>query len=384
MKFETRAIHAGQLPDPTTGAVIVPVYQTSTFAQDGLGVHKGYEYSRSGNPTRFALEQAVASLEEGKFGLAFASGLAATAAVLNLFQSGDNIVVGDDLYGGTYRLFEKVYKKFGITPTFVDFDDLAAFKKAIQPNTKMVWIETPTNPLLKLIDIQALAKITKKAGVLLAVDNTFASPYFQKPLLLGADIVVHSTTKYIAGHSDLIGGAIVVNNEEMYQQLKFYQNATGAVPGPWDCWLAIRGLRTLSVRMREHDHNGRYLAAFLNTHPKVKKVYYPGLTDHPQHKLAKKQMGGFGGMISIELKGGLKAVEAFVKELRIFRLGESLGGVESLMTYPAKMSHGSVPREERLARGITDEFLRISVGIENKEDLKEDLARALKAIGKRP
>ena len=250
MKFETRAIHVGQLPDPTTGAVIVPVYQTSTFAQEGLGIHKGYEYSRTGNPTRFALEQVIASLEDGKFGLAFASGLAATAAVLTLFQAGDHIVVGDDLYGGSYRLFEKVFKKFGLEPTFVDFDDINAFKAAIRPNTRMVWIETPTNPLLKLIDIRELARITKKAGVLLAVDNTFASPYFQKPLLLGADIVVHSTTKYIAGHSDLIGGAVVLNDEEIFKQLKFYQNATGAVPGPWDVWLTIRGVRTLSVRMR--------------------------------------------------------------------------------------------------------------------------------------
>ncbi len=380
MKFETRAIHVGQLPDPTTGAVIVPVYQTSTFAQDGLGIHKGYEYSRSGNPTRFALEQAIASLEEGKFALAFASGLAASAAVLTLFQAGDHIVVGDDLYGGSYRLFEKVFKKFGIEPTFVDFDDLGAFKDAIRPNTKMVWIETPTNPLLKLIDIKALSRITKKAGVFLAVDNTFASPYLQRPLLLGADIVVHSTTKYIAGHSDLIGGAVVVNDEELFKNLKFYQNAAGAVPGPWDCWLTIRGLRTLSVRMREHNANASYLAKFLAKHPRVKKVYYPGLPSHPQHALAKRQMSGFGGMISIELKGGVKAVKRFVKALKIFRIGESLGGVESLMTYPAKMSHGSVPHEERLARGITDDFLRISVGIENREDLRDDLKNALASI----
>ena len=380
MRFETRAIHVGQLPDPTTGAVIVPVYQTSTFAQDGLGVHKGYEYSRTGNPTRAALEQAIASLEDGKFGLAFASGLAASSAVLNLFQSGDHIIVGDDLYGGSYRLFEKVYKKFGITPEFVDFDDLDAFRKAIRPNTKMIWIETPTNPLLKLIDIKELSSITAKAGVLLAVDNTFASPYLQQPLSLGADIVIHSTTKYIAGHSDLIGGALVVNNTELYEKLKFYQNATGATPGPWDCWLTIRGLRTLSVRMREHNANAAYLAEYLKHHPKVKAVYYPGLSSHPQYELAKKQMSGFGGMVSIELHGGLSAVEKFVKALKIFRLGESLGGVESLMTYPAKMSHGSVPREERLALGITDDFLRVSVGIENKEDLKEDLENALKAV----
>ena len=382
MRFETRAIHVGQLPDPTTGAVIVPVYQTSTFHQEGLGVHKGYEYSRTGNPTRSALEQAVASLEEGRFGLAFASGLAASAAVLTLFKNGDGVVVGDDLYGGSYRLFEKVFNKFGIKATYADMDDVASFKKAIRRNTKLVWVETPTNPLLKLIDLRKLAAITKKAGVLLAVDNTFASPYLQKPLLLGADIVVHSTTKYIAGHSDLIGGAVVVNDEKLFQQLKYYQNAVGAVPGPWDCWLTIRGLRTLSIRMREHNANALYLAKFLAKHPRVKKVHYPGLPSHPDHALAKRQMSGFGGMISIELKGGVAAVEAFVKALRIFRLGESLGGVESLMTYPARMSHGSVPREERYARGITDEFLRISVGIEHKEDLKEDLVRALAAIGK--
>ncbi len=380
MKFETQAIHVGQLPDPTTGAVIVPVYQTSTFHQHGLGEHKGYEYSRTGNPTRTALEQVIAALEEGRFGLAYASGIAASAAVLTLFKAGDNIVVGDDLYGGSYRLFEKVFKKFGLTITYADMDDLDSFRKAITPETRLVWVETPTNPLLKLIDLKALAAITRKAGVLLAVDNTFASPYFQKPLLLGADIIVHSTTKYIAGHSDLIGGAVVVSDEELYKQLKYYQNATGATPGPWDCWLTIRGLRTLSVRMREHNANAVYLAKFLQAHPRVKKVHYPGLPSHPQHKLAKKQMSGFGGMIGIELHGGLKAVKRFVKPLRIFRLGESLGGVESLMTYPAKMSHGSVPREERLARGITDDFLRISVGIENKEDLKEDLAAALAAI----
>jgi cystathionine gamma-synthase/cystathionine gamma-lyase len=382
MRFETRAIHEGQLPDPATGSVIVPVYQTSTFHQDGLGVHKGYEYSRTGNPTRTALEKAVASLEEGRFGLAYASGVAASAAVLTLFKRGDHVVVGDDLYGGSYRLFEKVFRKFGLDVTYADMDEIASFKKAIKKNTRLVWVETPTNPLLKLIDLKALSAITKKAGVLLAVDNTFASPYLQKPLLLGADIIVHSTTKYIAGHSDLIGGAVVVNDEELYHDLKYYQNATGATPGPWDCWLTIRGLRTLSIRMREHNENAMYLAKFLEAHPRVKQVYYPGLASHPQHELAKKQMSGFGGMISIELKGGTAAVEPFVKALKIFRLGESLGGVESLMTYPAKMSHGSVPREERLARGITDDFLRISVGIEHKEDLKEDLDNALAAIGK--
>ena len=381
MRFETRAIHDGQQPDPLTGAVIVPVYQTSTYQQDGLGVHKGYEYSRTGNPTRTALETAVASLEEGRFGLAYASGVAASAAVLTLFQSGDHVVVGDDLYGGSYRLFEKVFRKFGIEATYADIDDPESFRKQIRKNTKLVWVETPTNPLLKLIDLRELSAITKEAGVLLAVDNTFASPYLQKPLLLGADIVVHSTTKYIAGHSDIIGGAVVVNNEELYQQLKYYQNATGATPGPWDCWLTIRGLRTLSLRMREHSENALYLAKFLEGHPRVKKVIYPGLSSHPQHELAKRQMSGFGGMISIELHGGVTAVESFAKALKLFFLGESLGGVESLVTYPAKMSHGSVAREERYRRGITDEFLRISVGIEHKEDLKEDLKNALAAIG---
>lgn len=380
MRFETRCIHEGQQPDPATGAVIVPVYQTSTFHQDGLGVHKGYEYSRSGNPTRTALEKAVASVEDGKHGFAFASGLAATAAVLTLFQTGDEIVVGDDLYGGSYRLFEKVFKKFGITPVYADQDDVASFEKAITPRTKLVWVETPTNPILKLIDLKALAAITKKKGVLLAVDNTFASPYFQKPLNLGADIVVHSTTKYIAGHSDIIGGAVIVNDEELAKQLKFYQNATGAVPGPWDCFLVQRGLRTLAIRMKEHEKNAIEIAAWLEKHPRVKKVYFPGLKSHPQHELARRQMTGFGAMISIEMNGGLAAVSDFVKALRIFRLGESLGGVESLMTYPAKMSHGSVPKEERVKMGISDDFLRLSIGIENVEDLREDLERAFAAI----
>ena len=380
MRFETRAIHDGQQPDPLTGAVIPAVYQTSTYRQDGLGIHKGYEYSRTGNPTRTVLEASIASLEEGKFGLAYASGVAATAAVLTLFQSGDHIVAGSDLYGGSWRLFEKVYRKFGITTSYADLDNLDAFKKLIKRNTKLVWVETPTNPMLKLVDLRGLSKITKEAGVLLAVDNTFASPYLQRPLRLGADIIVHSTTKYIAGHSDLIGGAVVVNDKKLYQQLKYYQNATGATPGPWDCWLTIRGLRTLSLRMREHSENALHLAKFLENNDQVKRVIYPGLPSHPQHELAKKQMSGFGGMISIELRGGVAAVKAFTKALKLFFLGESLGGVESLITYPAKMSHGSVPRKERYRRGITDGFLRISVGIENKLDLEADLARALASL----
>ncbi len=383
MRFETRAIHEGQAADAATGSVIVPVYQTSTFRQEGIGVHKGYEYSRTGNPTRTALEKALASLEEGHFGFAFASGVAASAAVLGLFQKGDHVVVGDDLYGGTYRLLEKVFRKWGLEVTYADIDSVDSFEKVIQKNTRLIWVETPTNPLLKIIDLKALSRIAKKSGVLLAVDNTFASPYFQKPLLLGADIVVHSTTKYIAGHSDIIGGGVIVNDENLGHELKFLQNATGAVPGPWDCWLTIRGIRTLSIRMREHATNAVYLANFLTQHPAVAKVHYPGLPTHPNHAVAKEQMGGFGGMISIELKGGYDAVEAFVGRLKLFAIGESLGGVESLITYPAKMSHGAFPREERLKLGITDNFLRISVGIENKEDLKEDLENALAVIGKK-
>lgn len=377
MEFETRAIHEGQKPDPQTGAVIVPIYLTSTYEQEAIGQHKGYEYSRTGNPTRQALEDALASLENAKFGLAFASGLAATTTVLSLLKTGDHIVAGDDLYGGTYRLLEKVVKNWGVDTTYVDIDNINDFESAIQSNTKLIWIETPTNPLLKIIDIAALANFAHHNNIILVVDNTFASPYFQQPLNLGADIVVHSTTKYLGGHSDIIGGAVVTSNEELYQQLKFYQNAIGAVPSPFDSWLVLRGIKTLAVRMREHEKNALFLAKYLEKHPKVARIYYPGLPTHEQYHLAKEQMSGFGGMISLELKGGLTEVERFASRLQLFLLAESLGGVESLLCYPAKMTHGSLPEAERLKRGIKENLVRLSVGIEHYLDLQADVENAL-------
>ncbi|MFZ4396981.1 MAG: cystathionine gamma-synthase [Kiritimatiellia bacterium] len=377
MKFETRAIHDGQAPDPVTGAVTVPVFQTSTYQQDAIGIPRGFEYSRTGNPTRQALEEALASLENGTHGLAFASGVAATTAVLQLLRPGDHVLAGDDIYGGTYRLLEKVYRPWGLHVDYADVTNPAAFAAAILPNTRLIWIETPTNPLLKIADIAALAGVAQQAGALLVVDNTFASPYFQRPLELGAHIVVHSTTKYLGGHSDVIGGAVVTNLEDEFKQLKFYQNAAGAVPGPWDCWLVLRGLKTLAIRMREHERNALQLARFLEDHPAVERVYYPGLPSHPQHARAAGQMSGFSGMISLELKGGFAAVERFVARLTLFTLGESLGGVESLVCYPPRMTHASFPPEERRRRGIRDNLVRLSVGIENADDLEADLLRAL-------
>ncbi|QLE54391.1 cystathionine gamma-synthase [Nostoc sp. TCL26-01] len=377
MEFETKAIHEGQQSDPQTGAVIVPIYLTSTYEQAAIGQHKGYEYSRTGNPTRHALEVALAAIENAKFGLAFASGLAATTTVLSLLKSGDHIVAGDDLYGGTYRLLERVVKNWGVTTTYVDIDDIANFETAIQPNTKLIWVETPTNPLLKIIDIAALANIAHQQNIILVVDNTFASPYFQKPLELGADIVVHSTTKYLGGHSDIIGGAAVTSHQQIYTELKFYQNAIGAVPSPFDSWLVLRGIKTLAVRMKEHEKNALLLAKFLEQHPKVDRIYYPGLPSHEQHELAKSQMSGFGGMISLELKGGFAEVEKFASHLKLFLLAESLGGVESLLCYPAQMTHGSLPETERYKRGINDNLIRLSVGIENVLDLQADLENAL-------
>ncbi|MFH1239571.1 MAG: PLP-dependent aspartate aminotransferase family protein [bacterium] len=361
MRFETKAIHEGQKPDPATGAVIVPVYQTSTYQQKAIGKHKGYEYSRTGNPTRTALEESLAALEGGKYGLAFASGVAATTAVLNLLKPGDHIIAGDDLYGGTYRLLEKVFKRWGLEVSYADVDDINSFTQAIRKNTRMIWIESPTNPLLKVINIKKLALKLSKKNILLAVDNTFATPYFQRPLELGADIVVHSTTKYLAGHSDIIGGAVITSKRSIYKEIKFYQNAAGAVPGSWDSWLVLRGIKTLGIRMREHQNNAKYLAGYLKNHPQVERVYYPG----------------FSGMISFELKGGLREVEIFLSGLRIFLLAESLGGVESLVCYPPRMTHVSMSEEERLKRGIKNNLIRLSVGIEHKSDLKEDLEIAL-------
>ena len=375
-KFETRAIHDGQPSDPSTGAVIVPVYQTSTYQQQSIGKHKGFEYSRTGNPTRQALETALASLEGGKYGLAFGSGMAATDAVLQLLTSGDHVLALEDLYGGTYRILEKVFKPWGLQTDY--FIDIPSLKQAIRPNTKLIWIETPTNPLLKIVDIRKIADIAKKNKIILVVDNTFATPYFQQPLALGADIVVHSTTKYLGGHSDVIGGAVIMSSKSYYEKIKFYQNAAGAVPGPWDCWLTLRGIKTLSVRMRQHEENALTLAKYLSKHPKIANVYYPGLKTHPGYSIAKKQMSGFSGMLAIELKGGIRAVDKFISKLQVFILAESLGGIESLVCYPPEMTHASLPREERLRRGIKDNLLRLSVGIEHIDDLLADLEQALK------
>jgi cystathionine gamma-lyase len=377
MKFSTRAIHAGQEPDPTTGSVMTPIYQTATYAQAGLGENKGFEYSRSGNPTRAALESCMAALEEGIYGLAFASGMAAETAILSLLSAGDHVVSCDDTYGGTYRIFERVMRRYGVEASYVAARNLADYEKAIRPNTKMVWLETPTNPLLGLIDIQKVAAIAHAKNLLVVVDNTFASPYFQQPLKLGADIVVHSTTKYINGHSDVIGGALVTSNEEAYQSIKFYQNAAGGVPGPFDIWLTLRGIKTLAVRMRQHEENALAVAQFLQEHPRVEKVYYPGLPSHPDHQLAKRQMSGFGGMVSFQFKGTYNDVAQMVRRFRVFALAESLGGVESLVCHPASMTHGSIPRDIREARGLTDTLLRLSVGIEDIEDILSDLEQAL-------
>lgn len=378
MRFATRAIHVGQDPDPTTGATIVPIYQTSTYTQEAPGRHKGYEYSRTGNPTRTALEECIASLEGGRFGLAFASGLAATAAVMSLLSPGDHVVAGDDLYGGTYRLFERVLREGnGLDFDFVDTTDPASVEEALRPETRLLWIETPTNPLLTLSDIRALSEMAHERGAVVAVDNTFASPYFQRPLELGADVVVHSTTKYMGGHSDVVGGAVVTSSEELRERIAFYQNAAGGVPGPFDAWLTLRGLKTLAVRMRQHEENALAVAEFLRDHPRVETVNYPGLPSHPQHELAKRQMSGFSGMVSFTLEGGAEAAHAAVQRTRIFSFAESLGGVESLITHPASMTHAAIPRERREARGVTDGLLRLSVGIEDREDLIADLERAI-------
>ena len=377
MKFSTRAIHAGQEPDPTTGSVMTPIYQTSTYAQAGLGEHKGYEYSRSSNPTRTALEACIASLEEGSYGLAFASGMAAETAILSLLSAGDHVISCDDTYGGTYRIFERVMRRYGVEASYVAARNVAAYEQAIRPNTKMIWLESPTNPLLGLIDIQKVAEMAHAHKLLVVVDNTFASPYFQQPLKLGADIVVHSTTKYINGHSDVIGGALVTGNEEVYQSIKFYQNAAGGVPGPFDAWLTLRGIKTLAVRMRQHEANALAVARFLREHPRVEKVYYPGLPSHPDHELAKRQMSGFGGMVSFQFKGSYSDVAQMVRRFRVFALAESLGGIESLVCHPASMTHGSIPRDIREARGLTDTLLRLSIGIEDVDDILGDLEQAL-------
>ncbi|MBA2287421.1 MAG: cystathionine gamma-synthase [Ktedonobacteraceae bacterium] len=377
MKFSTKAIHAGQEPDSSSGAIMPPIFQTSTYAQTGLGEHKGYEYSRTDNPTRTALAECLAALEEGPYGLIFASGMAAETAILSLLSAGDHLIACDDLYGGSYRIFERVMRRYNVETSYVPAHHLASYEQAIRPNTRLIWLETPTNPLLRLVDIAAVAEIAKRHNLLLVVDNTFASPYFQQPLKLGADIVVHSTTKYINGHSDVIGGALVTNKQELHEAIKFYQNAAGGVPSPFDCWLTLRGVKTLAVRMRQHEENARAVAGFLVEHPRVEKVYYPGLPSHPDHELAKRQMSGFGGMVSFQFKGTLADVERVVRRFKVFTLAESLGGIESLVCHPATMTHGSIPKEIREERGLTDTLLRLSVGIEDRDDLLADLEQVL-------
>jgi cystathionine beta-lyase/cystathionine gamma-synthase len=374
--FSTRAIHAGQAADPATGATVVPIYATSTFTQEAPGKHKGYEYSRSGNPTRTALETCLAALENGERALAFASGLAATTAVLSTLRAGDEVVAAADLYGGTFRLLERVFKPWGLVPRYTEDPSPEGFAAILSNATKVVWIETPTNPLLQIIDIAAVAKLAHRRGALLVVDNTFASPYLQRPLELGADLVVHSTTKYLGGHSDVIGGAVIGSRAHL-EPIAFYQNAAGGVPGPFDSWLTLRGIKTLEVRMERHCRNARVLAEWLNSHARVEHVYFPGLPEHPNHEVAARQMRDFGGMISIRLKGGAERAHQLLKRTRLFSLAESLGGVESLIGHPATMTHASIPREIRTARGVDDGLVRLSVGIEDVEDLREDLDAAL-------
>lgn len=377
----TLAIHAGQSPDPSTGAVMTPIYATSTYVQSSPGEHQGFEYSRSHNPTRFAYERCVAALEGGSRGFAFASGLAASSTVLELLDAGSHVIATDDVYGGTYRLFERVRRRSaGLDASWVDMADPAAFEAAIRPETKMVWIETPTNPLLKLVDIAAIAAIARRHGLLVVVDNTFCSPVIQRPLELGADIVVHSATKYLNGHSDIVGGmAVVGDNPELAEQMAFLQNSIGGVQGPFDSFLALRGLKTLHLRMKAHCENALALAQWLETHPAIEKVVYPGLASHPQHALAARQMRGFGGMVSIYLKGGAEAARRFCERTKLFALAESLGGVESLVNHPAIMTHASVPAEIRARLGIGDNLVRLSVGVEDVADLQADLAEALAA-----
>ncbi|MCU7513173.1 MAG: PLP-dependent transferase [Ignavibacteria bacterium] len=377
MGFSTDAIHAGQRPDPTTGAVITPIYQTSTYAQEELGKHKGYEYGRTQNLTREALETNVATLEKGKYGIAFASGLAAEHALMSLVKAGDHVIGSHNVYGGTYRLFELVMKDFGIEYSWVDTSDPSNIEKAIKKNTKLVFLETPTNPMLVLTDLAEAAKVCKKQNLISVVDNTFMSPYFQNPLTLGIDIVIHSSTKYINGHSDVIGGILITSNDDIHKRLRYIQNAAGGVPSPFDCWLILRSTKTLAVRMERHNSNAMALAEYFNKSGLVERVIYPGLQTHPQHELAKKQMRGFGGMISLEV-GDEKKARNLLKSVKVFTLGESLGGVESLISHPSSMTHASVPKAEKEKFGLTESLVRLSVGIEDVEDLIEDIERGLK------
>jgi cystathionine beta-lyase/cystathionine gamma-synthase len=372
--FETRAIHAGQDPDPSTGSVIVPIYQTSTYVQPSLGKHKGYEYSRTGNPTRAALETCIASLEDGKYGLAFASGMGAETTIMYLFAPGDHIICSNDVYGGTYRLFERVFAPYGLTFSYIDMTDPESVRDHIREETRALWIETPSNPLMKLIDLTAVSAIAREHNLKVIVDNTFATPYGQLPLAMGADIVVHSSTKYLGGHSDAVGGLLVTSNDADYEKLKYLQNAVGAVPGPMDCFLVLRGIKTLGVRMRAHEANALKVARFLEQHPAVERVRFPGLPSHPQHDLAGRQMRCFGGMISFEARGGIESARRIVENTRLFALAESLGGVESLIEHPGIMTHASVANSPLR---VPDNLVRLSVGIEDSQDLVRDLATAM-------
>ncbi len=375
--FDTRVIHAGQAPEPTTGAIMTPIFQTSTYVQSSPGVHTGFEYSRTHNPTRHALEDCLAALEDARHGVAFASGCAATTTLMHTLKSGDHVVCGDDVYGGTYRLFTRIFTEMGIEYTFVDTTDLEALAGAFQANTKMLWLESPTNPMLKITDIKAACAIAREKGAMSVVDNTFMSSYFQRPITLGADAVVHSTTKFINGHSDVVGGIVLTSDDALHEKLRFLQNSMGAVPGPFDCWLVLRGVKTLSVRMRQHAANAMRIAQWLEEHPAISRVVYPGLPSHPQYDLAQEQMLGPGGMITFYLAGGLEAARTMLERVEVFALAESLGGVESLIEHPAIMTHASVPAEIRAELGMTDDLVRLSVGIEDIDDLLEDLARAL-------
>ena len=378
-RFATKAVHAGQKADPTTGAIMTPVYFTSTYVQQAPGQHKGFDYARTAHPTRQALEANLAALEGAEYGLCFASGMAATSTVIEALEAGDHVVSCNDLYGGTYRVFTKVFARFGLSFTFVDATDLAKIEAAITPKTKLLWIETPTNPMLSVVDLKRVCELARRKGVKVAVDNTFATPALQQPLALGADLVVHSTTKYLGGHSDVVGGCVLTSDKALYEKLKFLQNAVGAVPGPMDCFLLLRGTKTLPLRMERHCQNAMAVAKHLLAHPEVAKVHYPGLPHHPGHEIAKAQMSGFGGMISFELKGDLERAKRMISLTKVFSLAESLGGVESLVGHPATMTHGSIPREERLKAGLVDGLIRLSVGVEDVADLIDDLEQALTA-----
>jgi cystathionine beta-lyase/cystathionine gamma-synthase len=378
MKLATKLIHAGSEPDPSTGAIMTPIYQTSTYVQSAPGKHKGFEYARSQNPTRKALEEALAVIENGKFGLAFSSGVAATDAVVKLLNPGDEVIAGNDMYGGTYRLFTKVFEKFGLKFHYINMNDAENIRSYINKNTKLIWTETPTNPLINITDIAAISQIAKASKILVCVDNTFASPYLQNPLDLGADIVMHSSTKYLGGHSDVIQGALVMNDPDLREKLYFIQKSCGAIPGPMDCFLVLRGIKTLHIRMQRHCENGEIIAQFLRNHSKIEKVYWCGFKDHPGHSIAKKQMRGFGGMMSFTLKDdSMENARRVLSSTKLFALAESLGGVESLINHPASMTHASIPREERIKNGLTDSLIRLSVGIEDPEDLTDDLNKAI-------